>query len=204
MSSNNLIFTHITMKKLLFISMVVAMAVSACCTKPETYDFSGKTLVLKELAGEAYDSASTVRAVELIFMAEENALAGNVGCNLVRGSYYVNADTLMFPQPMAMTRMMCDEVSNDVEMKMTDLLNKTNRYAVNGTSVSLYAGEELLGVFEIVAPAQCCKANGAKCCKADGEKKCCKGDSVKCCKADSAKCCKADSAKTCMAAEANN
>lgn len=175
------------MKRLLFFSMIAAISFTACCKKTETYDFAGKTLLLTELAGEKYEPASTQRPVELKFMAKDNALAGNVGCNLISGSYYVNRDTLIFPQPMAMTRMLCDEVSNQVEMQMTELLINVNRYEVKDNSVLLYNGKELLGTFNIAE----CNADGRKCCeKASCEKTKCNADSVKCCKKDSTKCCK--------------
>lgn len=113
------------MKRILFISAIIAMAMTACGTKKavKTFDFAGKTLQLVEIGGQAYAPESTVRPAEITFNAEGH-VAGKTGCNLFNGSYYANADTLRFPQPMAMTRMMCDETSNNIEMAMTQLLDQ--------------------------------------------------------------------------------
>lgn len=165
------------MKKILFIVAMAAMALVSCSTKEvKTFDFAGTTLKLIEMPGVEYDTTTVARVVELIF-GDENRLAGKTGCNLVNGSYYANGDTLNFPQPMAMTRMMCDEMSNNVETAMTNMLAATNRYTVEGDVMSLYNGGELLAKFRIVAQAKCCKHQCAK----EGDHKCCKheGDSCK-------------------------
>lgn len=189
------------MKRILFISAIIAMAMTACGTKKavKTFDFAGKTLQLVEIGGQAYAPESTVRPAEITFNAEGH-VAGKTGCNLFNGSYYANADTLRFPQPMAMTRMMCDETSNNIEMAMTQLLDQARHYKVDGNRISIYSEQELLGVFNVAAPAQ-------GCCKADASKKCCKGDSAKvCCKGKAdAKCVKDSTAckKVCTKAPAD-
>ncbi|MGM9804922.1 MAG: META domain-containing protein, partial [Candidatus Aphodosoma sp.] len=162
----------------------------------KTFNFAGTTLKLVEMPGVAYDTASVARIVELKF-GEENRMAGNTGCNIVNGQFYANADTLRFPQPMAMTRMMCDETSNAVEMAMTNMLANTNRYTVENDMMSLYNGDELLAKFRIISVPGCCKHHdgkqcehkcakeGEKCCKhhdgEPGEHKCAK-EGEKCCK----------------------
>ena len=159
------------MKKILLISAVAALAMTSCGDKKtaETYDFAGKTLQLVELNGEAYSVESTTRAAELTFGAD-GQLAGSTGCNLINGTYYANEDTLRFPQPLAMTRMMCDEVSNAVEMGMAELLSNANLYAVDEDHISIFNGETLLGVFAVVEKKACCKGEGEEhACQGHGE-----------------------------------
>lgn len=187
------------MKKILFCAAIAVMALSACGKKTtaKTYDFTGKTLRLIELAGEKYDPASTMRAAEMVFDTKDH-FAGNTGCNLFNGGYYVNADTLRFSENVAMTRMMCDETSNNVERAMTALISEANRYVVEGDRVSIFNGDRLLGVFGIVgaAPAGCCQKGAVKagCCKKDSTV--CPKDSAACARkcVEKRACCKKDSA----------
>lgn len=159
------------MKKILFYAALVAMTFTSCAKK-NTYTFAGKTLNLIELPGVAYQSDAVTRAVTLKFDAD-NSFSGASGCNLINGSFYVNADTLRFPQPIAMTRMMCDDASNAVEQAMTQLVNNANRYVVDGEQVSIYNGETLLGVFAISSTPDNTDGQAANHeCKHNGEHKC--------------------------------
>lgn len=179
------------MKKIVFLSALVAMLLAACQSPKETYNFAGKILTLTELSGVEYNPETTERPVALIFGEKDNSLSGNVGCNLVRGKYYANEDTLTFPQPMAMTRMMCDPVSNEIEMKMVSLLNGADRYVVADNdgvpTITVFAGEEKLAVFTVTEKENCC-GEKKECC---GEKKegCC-SDKKECCGEGKDGCCK--------------
>lgn len=187
------------MKKIAFLSIFAALLLVACQTKKETYNFAGKILSLTELSGVEYNPESTQRPVTLIFGETENALSGNVGCNLVRGTYYANEDTLKFPQPMAMTRMLCDSLSNEVEMQMVNLLSNADKYTVSENegvkTITIFAGEEKLGVFTVTEKESCC---GEKCCDKEQcaeKKECCQKDSCnkECCQKAGEGCCKKDS-----------
>ena len=196
------------MKKILLIVAVAAVTMAACCKKTtaEAYDFAGKKLQLIELNGKEYAPATTVRPVEINF-DKENRMNGTTGCNLFNGAYAVKADTLSFPQPIAMTRMMCDEASNQIEISITKLLNGASTYTVTNDIISLFNGETLVAKFRVASGEgkSCCQGGHGdkdhKCGQGghgDKDHKCCKGDSARLDKNEVHKCMhKGDSAKQC-------
>lgn len=139
-------------KNLLFaVTLLSAVAFTACSKQAavaKVYPLEGKTLHLVSLAGMDYDSSKMARPVSLNFLTDTK-VAGSTGCNLVNGTYTIGAGVISFSDKMASTMMMCDEASNNVERAMLDLFGEANRYTVENGLMSVYNGEELLGVFRI-------------------------------------------------------
>ena len=139
------------MKKNLIISALFALLLSACAVKKAqepVFNFAGQTLHLVELNGEAYTTNMTDEPVTLTFSASENKVNGNSGCNQLFGQYKAENGQIKFLN-MAMTRRMCDEATNKIEMQFSQVLETANAYKAEKGKVTLYNGKTPLAVFEV-------------------------------------------------------
>ncbi len=143
------------MKKNLIIVAVLALIFSSCASrvKEPVFCFQGKMLQLVELNGVAYDAKSTFEPIT--FMFTETAVAdgiykinGHSGCNQFFGQYKASNGTIKFLE-VGMTRRMCDEESNKIELQITNLLETANAYKAEKGKVTLYNGKTPLAVFEV-------------------------------------------------------
>ena len=90
-------------------------------------------------------SGSTVTAVPagagpstLVF--DGTAVAVDTGCNTGSGGYTVSGDQLTFG-PMAMTLRLCGEPADSLEMNIVSVLQGTTTYSVDGTTLTISAGD---------------------------------------------------------------
>ena len=143
------------MKKNLIIVAVLALIFSSCASrvKEPVFNFQGKMLQLVELNGVAYDAKSTFEPIT--FMFTETAVAdgiykinGHSGCNQFFGKYTAADGKLNF-SGVGMTRRMCDEESNKIEMQISTILETANAYKAEKGKVTLYNGKTPLAVFEV-------------------------------------------------------
>ena len=200
------------MRKVFFlIAALVSVAVfSSCAKKADASAFVGKRLEAVSLYGKSVDQKAMMKGVFMV-LDTANKVNGAAGCNNFFGGYETEGDMIKFGAA-GMTRMMCDPLSMEAESQMVKLMGEADRFAVDGTTVTFYKGEEAIGVFAV---KECCKAECRKACDKPCPKPCVKDSAAcakaKCCKADSAvcakkPCCKAgervclkDSAKCCKA-----
>ncbi len=143
------------MKKNLIIVAVLALILSSCASrvKEPVFSFQGKMLQLVELNGVAYDAKSTFEPIT--FMFTETAVAdgiykinGHSGCNQFFGQYKAADGKIKF-SGVGMTRRMCDEESNKIEMQISNLLENADAYTVEKGKVTFYNGKTPLAVFEV-------------------------------------------------------
>ena len=143
------------MKKNLIIVAVLALIFSSCASrvKEPVFNFQGKMLQLVELNGVAYDAKSTFEPIT--FMFTETAVAdsiykinGHSGCNQFFGQYKAADGKIKFME-VGMTRRMCDEESNKIEMQISTILETANAYKAEKGKVTLYNGKTPLAVFEV-------------------------------------------------------
>lgn len=143
------------MKKNLVIVAVLALIFSSCASrvKEPVFNFQGKMLHLVELGGETYDTKSTFEPIVLMF--SETAVAdgvykinGHSGCNQVFGQYKAENGKIKFSN-MAMTRRMCDEESNKIELQISQMFETANAYKAEKGKVTIYNGKTPLAVFEV-------------------------------------------------------
>lgn len=143
------------MKKNLIIVAVLALIFSSCASrvKEPVFAFQGKNLHLVELNGVAYDVKSTFEPIT--FMFSEVAVAngvykinGHSGCNQFFGQYKAADGKIKFSE-VGMTRRMCDEESNKIEMQISNLLENADAYTVEKGKVTFYNGKTPLAVFEV-------------------------------------------------------
>ena len=143
------------MKKNLVIVAVLALIFSSCASrvKEPVFAFQGKNLHLVELNGVAYDVKSTFEPIT--FMFTETAVTdgiykinGHSGCNQFFGQYKAADGKIKFSD-VGMTRRMCDEESNKIEMQISNLLENADAYTVEKGKVTFYNGKTPLAVFEV-------------------------------------------------------
>ena len=73
---------------------------------------------------------------------------GHSGCNQFFGQYKAADGKLKFME-VGMTRRMCDEESNKIEMQISTILETANAYKAEKGKVTLYNGKTPLAVFEV-------------------------------------------------------
>ena len=143
------------MKKNLVIVAILTLIFASCASrvKEPVFTFQGKMLHLVELNGVAYDAKSTFEPITFIF--SETAVAdgiykinGHSGCNQFFGQYKAADGKIKF-MDVGMTRRMCDEESNKIELQITNLLETANAYKAEKGKVTLYNGKTPLAVFEV-------------------------------------------------------
>ena len=143
------------MKKNLIIVAVLALIFSSCASrvKEPVFAFQGKNLYLVELNGVAYDVKSTFEPITFMFseVAVVNGvykINGHSGCNQFFGQYKAADGKIKFSE-VGMTRRMCDEESNKIEMQISNLLENADAYTVEKGKVTFYNGKTPLAVFEV-------------------------------------------------------
>ena len=139
------------MKKNLIITAIFALLFSSCAVKKSNqsvFNFAGQTLHLVELNGVAYTPNMTDEPITLTFTDVENKVNGHSGCNQIFGQYKVEKNSIKFLN-MAMTRRMCDEATNKIEMQFSQVLETANAYKAEKGKVTLYNGKTPLAVFEV-------------------------------------------------------
>ena len=143
------------MKKSLIFAALLALIFLSCATrvKEPAFSFQGKTLHLIELNGVAYRTASTFEPITFTFTDVAVAdgvykINGHSGCNQFFGQYKAANGTIKFLE-VGMTRRMCDEESNKIEMQITNLLETANAYNAEKGKVTIYNGKTPLAVFEV-------------------------------------------------------
>ena len=75
-------------------------------------------------------------------------IKGHSGCNQFFGQYKAADGKIKFSE-VGMTRRMCDEESNKIEMQISHLLENANAYSVEKNKVTIYNGKTPLAVFEV-------------------------------------------------------
>ena len=143
------------MKKNLVIVAILILIFASCASrvKEPVFTFQGKILHLIELNGVAYDAKSTFEPITFTFT--ETAVAdgiykinGHSGCNQFFGQYRAVDGKIKFSD-VGMTRRMCDEESNKIEMQISTILETANAYKAEKGKVTLYNGKTPLAVFEV-------------------------------------------------------
>ena len=67
-------------------------------------------------------------------------------CNRLTATYTTNAKRELKLEQAGMTRMMCP--NQEAEDRFVEMLNKVTRYDMDGNMLMLFAGDELLSVFQ--------------------------------------------------------
>ncbi|MEJ2385323.1 MAG: YbaY family lipoprotein, partial [Xanthomonadales bacterium] len=103
---------------------------------------------LVEVAGNPVTTPENQREAHMVLAIEESRVQGNAGCNRFFGSYEVDGDSVSFSQTGS-TMMACPE-GMDTEKAFLAALEKVDRYEIEGQTLAVYGGDEVLARFEAV------------------------------------------------------
>lgn len=116
----------------------------------QTTPLEGTVWQLETLGGETAPTGAGGRPVDLQFAAAEQRAAGFAGCNRYTGGYARDGDAqhgspLSFGD-MAVTLMACAE-GGELERAYLQMLDRVDRYRLDGDTLTLFAGGEALAAF---------------------------------------------------------
>jgi heat shock protein HslJ len=97
---------------------------------------------LVELDGKPVDATACPQEPHLLFLSEGSRLAGSGGCNRLAGTYEATGDELRF-QPIAMTRMACEQSVMELEHAVAAALRATESYHIEDNELALCEGERV-------------------------------------------------------------
>ena len=103
---------------------------------------------LVEVAGNPVETPEGQREAHMVLAIEESRVQGNAGCNRFFGGYEVEEDKVSFGQ-MGATMMACPE-GMDTEQAFLAALEIADRYEIEGQTMALYGGDEVVARFEAV------------------------------------------------------
>lgn len=129
-------------------SLILIVAVAACNSSKnvvsENSTISGKW-DLKELNGK--DIIQTyMRPVLIEFNETDSKVSGSAACNRFFGSFNKSGKTLTF-NPLASTKMFCDEASNNLETEFLSSLEKVNKFKVENHTLLLMNENNVIAKF---------------------------------------------------------
>lgn len=101
---------------------------------------------LQELNGKSIRDYKVEREIHFL-IKQDNSIKGFSGCNNFFGNSSISNNTLQFSQ-IGSTLMMCPNM--ELEKKIFQTLEKTNRYKIYGEYLYLYTKDKLLAKFESV------------------------------------------------------
>jgi putative lipoprotein len=93
-------------------------------------------------------TAANQREAHIKFRGSNNAMQGFAGCNNFSGSYSASADKLS-TGPLAVTMMACATGMGD-EQQFLNALGEANRFGIQGDTMRLYKGDEVIVHLEAI------------------------------------------------------
>ncbi len=134
--------------QLLSIAALVAVLVGCCncraVQKKNQRPLEGTEWQMVQLGGETIQPVEGKYTIQ--FLAEENRFAGVGECNHLTAIYSTNEKRALKLENAGMTRMMCP--NQEAEDRFVEMLNKVTRYDMDGQMLMLFAGDDLLSVFQ--------------------------------------------------------
>ncbi len=104
-----------------------------------TTPLEGTEWQLTKLQTKIIKASDPQKALVLVVKKEgdKSSVSGYAGCNQFSGSAFNDAKNLWISD-IASTKMACDEVSNEIETRYTDLLAKVKTYKVKKNKLTLF------------------------------------------------------------------
>lgn len=129
--------------------MVLVAVLVGCCNCRAVQKKTQKPLTdtewqLVQLGGESMQPVEGKYTIQ--FFADEQRFAGVGACNRLTATYKTNDKHTLKLENAGMTRMMCpDQATED---RFVEMLNQVTRYDMDGAMLMLFAGDDLLAVFQ--------------------------------------------------------
>ncbi len=99
---------------------------------------------LTEIKGERVSAGEAF----ITFNGEKKAISGNTGCNLMSGGFQIDGTRISFSRVITTRRACLDQNVMRVEQEFTRALEAATRFALDGNTLRLYKGVELLLTFK--------------------------------------------------------
>lgn len=129
------------MKKILFSIMTSAVLVSCGTTAGSSAGKAGKAQ--PSIANTKWTLADNVKGKTPTLNIDGEKVNGNGGCNSYFGTLMTDASTGTFnASQLGSTKMACENMA--VESNFMSMMQKANRYVVNGNTLELYQDNLLL------------------------------------------------------------
>lgn len=134
------------MKNWVFIVLIISV-VTGCSPKlSPDYNWGRQRWVLTQMKEIPVQLSGGRRDAQVEFLTTEKRFTGNGGCNQITGTYALEKkDRIKFSEITA-TKMMCPDI--DFENTFLSLLNKVDRFRVDGDNMILKDGRETILVFQ--------------------------------------------------------
>jgi copper homeostasis protein (lipoprotein) len=133
-------------QKMLIVDRFVRTSPGKTCGHGEPITLDGTHWALFELNGKIVTVGAGRETAYLELNAKKASAYGFAGCNRFFASYQTSGSSLTFGA-MGATRMACPE-GMDREQELLTALGATSRYQIQGSKLSLFAGETLVARFE--------------------------------------------------------
>ena len=132
------------MMKNIFILVFCSAALISCkCKKTDSVSKLEGNWELNYISGPriAFDGLYPTKKPTLNFDLKENHISGNSSCNSFNGKLVLDGNKIDFTQPMAMTKMMCQDGQGEQVFMST--LQKITSYDVtdDGKTLNLISGD---------------------------------------------------------------
>lgn len=130
-------------KNILALVFLGVVLISCKCKKGDTAGTLEGTWELNYVTGPriAFDGLYPNKKPTINFDLKETRISGNTSCNSFSGKLSVDGNKIDFTQPMALTKMMCE--NGQGEQVFMNTLEKANTYSItdNGKTLNLMSGD---------------------------------------------------------------
>jgi putative lipoprotein len=134
---------------MLFVVLVVSCTThDKRSTRPAVTGIEGPEWQLLEVDGSPVSPIAGERQSFIKFDETKKQASGFAGCNNFFGSYELNGSSLTFG-PLGATRMFCEGVSGEVEIKFMEALEQTRTWELRDGALLLIKNSEVLARFTI-------------------------------------------------------
>ncbi|WP_276501273.1 META domain-containing protein [Terrimonas pollutisoli] len=151
------------MQKIFFSASVLTIVIMAagCGSSKSTAGTSGGSEMLYQyqwnleiLDGQPVNTSTGKGSYLLFSPGQVNTVAGNAGCNNLRGSFELSGENAMKFSPLMTTKMACPDIN--IETSFLDALSKVDNWSIIGDQLLLSNGKiplaKLRGVKPIAKP----------------------------------------------------
>ncbi|MNL43914.1 heat-inducible protein [compost metagenome] len=131
------------MKNIFILVFLSTILISCKCKKTDSVSKLEGNWELNYISGPriAFDGLYPNKKPTINFDLKENHISGNSSCNSFNGKFVLDGNKIDFTQPMAMTKMMCQDGQGEQVFMST--LQKVTSYDVtdDGKTLNLISGD---------------------------------------------------------------
>ncbi len=130
------------MKKLSILFVAIISIISCSPKLAPDHNWDMKRWTLYELKTVPVQLSGTEKDANLLFVPAQQQFNGTGGCNRISGSYAISKKGKISFSNVVSTKMMCGDQA--FEDRFLEVLNEVDGYAMEGTSMLLKKGKEVV------------------------------------------------------------